>query len=297
MKRTLLRSIQWTATAVVILLVLTISPVHSTQQVANPIAKEGLLRSLGKKVLSSNTLIRQVEQRGVTFQLSTEEELEIRRAGKYLGKKGLDDLIATVRHNYRVDAGTPPTIPPPLQPSNDFPISFLRDLPFKGGSPQKLDALMRAAGYTGPTAMAALIVANSDTSENEIIVGTRPDLNAKNSQPLMGGDSFNFPGGENTTRVYVLSTKDGKLDVTYRPRSVAPTKPSWDQIDGWARSLYPEGTRIASVQRVDDAQCDNGCQKCIVVLEDSGNRSKNESVTITYEFANGRWEWKAKKEN
>ena len=77
---------------------------------------------------------------------------------------------------------------------------------------------MGLMGYTGPTAMAVLIVASNETNENEIIIGTRSDLTVKNGQPLFGGDSFNFPGGEDTTRVYISSSKAGKIDVTYGPK-------------------------------------------------------------------------------
>lgn len=84
---------------VCILLGMPFTSVHTQQR--DPIAKEGLLRSLTNKALSSKELIEQVEQRGVSFKLTSTDEQEIRREGKYLGKKGLDDLIAAVRKYYR----------------------------------------------------------------------------------------------------------------------------------------------------------------------------------------------------
>lgn len=67
----------------------------------SPITKEGLLRSLSRRALSSRTLVLQVQQRGVTFQLTASDEQEIRRAGEYLGSKGLDALIEAIRSNVK----------------------------------------------------------------------------------------------------------------------------------------------------------------------------------------------------
>jgi hypothetical protein len=113
-------------------------------------------------------------------------------------------------------AGEPtPSSPPPA----DLPLSVLKGIPVKGGSPQRLDALMTAAGYTGTTTMVVLYVRSNDENESEIIVGTRPDLNAKNSWVIESASEwFEFRGGENTARVYILSPKDGKVDITYRPK-------------------------------------------------------------------------------
>ncbi len=74
--------------------------------------------------------------------------------------------------------------------------------------------------------MAVLMVANNEANAEQIIVGTRNDLNEQNGHPLSPGDSFNFPGGEDTARVYVLSAKDGVIDVTYRAQAVLAAVPS-----------------------------------------------------------------------
>jgi hypothetical protein len=82
-------------------LVLGMSPDTTHAQQRDAIAKEGLIKSLNNKVLSSQELIGQIEQRGVDFRLTDKDEQEIRHAGDYLGKKGLDNLITAVRDNYR----------------------------------------------------------------------------------------------------------------------------------------------------------------------------------------------------
>lgn len=72
------------------------------QQNRPPIEKEGLLRSLRRKILTSKELIVEVRARGVSFQLAELDEQEIRQAGTYLGIKGIDDLITAIRNNYRL---------------------------------------------------------------------------------------------------------------------------------------------------------------------------------------------------
>jgi len=72
------------------------------QQVAPPIEKDGLLMALRRKALPEKELIREITSRGVNFQLNTPAaEDEIRRAGRYLGSRGVDNLVAAVRANFR----------------------------------------------------------------------------------------------------------------------------------------------------------------------------------------------------
>lgn len=73
-----------------------------------PITREGLLRSLSRKALSSKELIEQIEERGVDFRLTPADEQDIRRAGKYLRGEGLDALIEAVREHYRPIIAVPP---------------------------------------------------------------------------------------------------------------------------------------------------------------------------------------------
>jgi hypothetical protein len=86
-----------------LLLAVPYTPVHSQRQQAKPpIENEGLLKSLRRKALSANELIQEIKSRGVSFQLTAPAvENEIRQAGRYLGKRGLDNLIAAVRNNFR----------------------------------------------------------------------------------------------------------------------------------------------------------------------------------------------------
>lgn len=86
---------------VLFLFVASLLVAHSYAQSIDPIEKRGLLAALKHKELTSRDLVGQVRKRGVTFGLNNATEREIREAGKYLGKKGLDDLIAAVRVNYR----------------------------------------------------------------------------------------------------------------------------------------------------------------------------------------------------
>ncbi len=77
--------------------------------------------------------------------------------------------------------------------------------------------------------MSALILSNGEMNGNEIFIGTTSDLTAANGQRLYPGGQFNFPGGENTTHVYVLSPKDVTINITYRP--FAAHKIDWRETD------------------------------------------------------------------
>lgn len=83
----------------------TVLQTHANQrqrQVAPPIEKEGLLMALRRKALPEKELIQEITSRGVNFQLNTPAaEDEIRRAGRYLGRRGVDNLVAAVRANFR----------------------------------------------------------------------------------------------------------------------------------------------------------------------------------------------------
>lgn len=72
------------------------------QQSTDTITKGALLGALRKEALTSEELISEIQRSRLSFQLSPEDEKEIRRAGRYLGKKGLDNLVGAIRSNYRV---------------------------------------------------------------------------------------------------------------------------------------------------------------------------------------------------
>lgn len=97
-------------------LLLTVLPVYSqVRRGTDPIDKTGLLETLKDKVVRSKTLVAQIQRRGVSFKMTPEDEQQIRDAGKYLGKTGLDNLIKAIRKYHHPEtsqkpAPTPPTI-------------------------------------------------------------------------------------------------------------------------------------------------------------------------------------------
>jgi hypothetical protein len=194
-----------------------------SQQRSGPITRDGLLGALQTRALSGRELLSEVKRYGVSFELSAKDEERIRGAGKYLGKKGLDDLIVATRNNYRPN-NSDAAIPREDQPNaQDVPLTFWNGIAIKGSpKPERLDQIMIRAGYRGSTSMSALMVSNGEMNGSEIFIGTNETLTTKNGQLLYPGSQFNFPGGENTTRVYILSPKDVQIDVTYKPRAISP---------------------------------------------------------------------------
>jgi len=81
---------------------------------SKPISKRGLIEALRLKGLTEQELIQHVEKRGVDFQLTAQDQTEIKEAGAG------PQLIQAVRANYRVKSEAPP--PPadtPKQPTPD----------------------------------------------------------------------------------------------------------------------------------------------------------------------------------
>jgi len=75
----------------------------SRQQANKPITKDNLVSSLklGRRQRATAAgFIELIKLRGVDFALSPSDEQEIRRAGDYLGQKGLDDVIAAIRRSF-----------------------------------------------------------------------------------------------------------------------------------------------------------------------------------------------------
>jgi hypothetical protein len=67
-----------------------------------------------------------IKRCGADFSPTPDDEQEIRRGGAYLGKKGLDDLIAAIKSNYRPDVTQQPMpTPTPDEPKpNITPVGF-----------------------------------------------------------------------------------------------------------------------------------------------------------------------------
>jgi hypothetical protein len=72
-----------------------------------PIRKENLISALESmqsrksKRRDAAWYVAMVNEYKVSFRLTPDEEQQIRHAGRYLGRKGLDDLIAALRTSYR----------------------------------------------------------------------------------------------------------------------------------------------------------------------------------------------------
>lgn len=86
----------------------------------DPITKENLLSALENGRLYKNKrkspswYVEMIKEHHVNFQLTADDENKIRQHGSYLGKKGLDNLIAAVRNNYRPNVAQQPTSTPSL---------------------------------------------------------------------------------------------------------------------------------------------------------------------------------------
>lgn len=71
-----------------------------------PISEDGLVRLLENKI-SGSALIIAIRRRGVAFEVTRFFEQEIKRAGAYLGDKGIDGLLVAIRVNFRPPANRP----------------------------------------------------------------------------------------------------------------------------------------------------------------------------------------------
>jgi hypothetical protein len=94
----------------------------------NPITKRNLLESLRIGAVTAKEYSEIIRKHRVDFRITAEDERQIRRAGKYLGKKGLDQVIAAVRDSYifaakSVDTSQRPETRRPLyqQPGPPWP--------------------------------------------------------------------------------------------------------------------------------------------------------------------------------
>ncbi|MGH9823557.1 MAG: hypothetical protein ACREDR_09930, partial [Blastocatellia bacterium] len=81
----------------VVSLLLAVLPSFPTAlaQTKKPISKEGLLGALRLKGLSIDELVHEIETRGVAFQMTEQDEKELRRAG------ATPTLISAIKYNYK----------------------------------------------------------------------------------------------------------------------------------------------------------------------------------------------------
>jgi hypothetical protein len=110
--------------------VLWLSTITFSQQVCKPISKDDLIRSfeLGRRQRkTAKDYVELLNRCHVNFTLTPKDEQDIRRKGKYLGDKGLDDLVAAIRNNRPTDLIKPPpsTSSPVPQASPSPPNSAL----------------------------------------------------------------------------------------------------------------------------------------------------------------------------
>ncbi len=128
-----------------------------------------------------------------------------------------DEVTATLPSH-----SVPASLLPSMSPNINIPplskaerLDAINGIPVKGGEPQRLDRLMSAAGYRGPTFMSALIIISNKTNPIHIIVGTGGEVAAS----IDSGRAYhNFRFGEDTTRIFISAEKDTRIDVTYTPR-------------------------------------------------------------------------------
>lgn len=93
----------------ILLTLVSLSLVSTTEgsaqaQESTPTTKENLLRAIKRAQEEKRTVewhVELVRQLGVDFRMTDADEREIRQAGSHLGAKGLNDLVAAVRANYR----------------------------------------------------------------------------------------------------------------------------------------------------------------------------------------------------
>lgn len=100
---------------VVVISILLVTPALAYYGQQDHPDKEKLFRVLEKRQLRKrdlNLVVKEMRQQGVPYQLTTADEQEIRRLGKYLGKEGLDILVAAIRDSYRptVNPNSPETV-------------------------------------------------------------------------------------------------------------------------------------------------------------------------------------------
>jgi hypothetical protein len=70
------------------------------QQTNPPFQKAGIILALKFKVLPVQELMQLITRRGVSFNMTSGDEQEIRQAGAYLGPQGVNNLIAAIRANF-----------------------------------------------------------------------------------------------------------------------------------------------------------------------------------------------------
>ena len=117
----------------------------ASAQAKKPITREGLVKAVRINGLSTAELIQQIEQRGVSFEMTADAEAELRQAG------GRPEVIEAARSNYRPTAAVPvvnagsrgkPAVPPGPPLSKGEVVTMLQ----AGSTPARVEQFVEARG-------------------------------------------------------------------------------------------------------------------------------------------------------
>ncbi len=129
-----------------------------------PIKRDSLLEVVQRNLLSTRELIQRVEQRGVSFQLTAEDEARFRQVG------ARPELLAAVRANYRgvvvaetkpTSGGKPATPPKPATITRPGALGVVtstltRELSLQAGMNGLTGAIVRSVAPSGAAAQAGI---------------------------------------------------------------------------------------------------------------------------------------------
>ena len=105
-------------------------------QSKKPITKKGMLTAIKINGLSTREFIRQIETRGVDFEMTASDESDIRNAG------GRPEIIEAARSNYRPAVAARPTTPAATTTASRPPARPATGGPVPSGPPLSKDAIL-----------------------------------------------------------------------------------------------------------------------------------------------------------
>jgi predicted NACHT family NTPase len=95
-------------------------------------------------------------------------------------------------------------------------VNFDVEVPLTGGSPKRLDLLLKAAGYKGPMLLQALDIKNLSDNTTDLYWGQANV--SKRGRHILPGEGHNFPGGADARQVYLFVKGDIKVGISLRSR-------------------------------------------------------------------------------
>jgi predicted NACHT family NTPase len=108
---------------------------------------------------------------------------------------------------------TPTQTPPALAVA---PVNFDVEVSLRGGSPRRLDVLLKAAGYKGPMLLEALDIQNLPDNTTDLYWGQSNV--SKRGRHILPGEGYNFPGGADARQVYLFAKANIKVGISLRSR-------------------------------------------------------------------------------